>query len=184
VSNKPDIDPYAPPTAQVIDSTSVSGYGAFPRISTWWVFLFTSITLGLYGPYWLYTRTKVLNTLIRADEVPLALSIGVFIASCASLLTAFLSGVQPDQQALRILATLANWGCIILTLICLYTFRNRLNEHDGIGPGHRYWIGGVAIFFFQVIYLNYKLNQRIDAERTDSAAGAVAYPAALGIPSN
>ncbi len=66
-----DVDPYAPPQAPVV-APPVTGDADFPRISTWWVFLLFTVTLGLYGPYWMYTRGKTLNAIMCEEVFPLA----------------------------------------------------------------------------------------------------------------
>ena len=57
-------------------------------------------------------------------------------------------------------------------LIWVYTLRNRLNRIIGAQEEDERWIGPVATFFFQILYLQYKINQAIDARRAPAAAPA------------
>jgi len=174
MTDKPEIDPYAPPRAPITDPTA-GDYRDFARIGTWWVFVLCFITLGLYAPYWLYTRIKTLNGMLSSSPIPLSLPIAVCVLCAANLATGFLAGIYPDAIGVKVLSTVVQWASIIANLVCVFTLRNRLNEDAGAQRDSPYWVGGVATFFFQVLYLNYKLNQRIDAEHTadaSSSAGA------------
>lgn len=70
-----------------------------------------------------------------------------------------------------VLSNLVQWASLIVGLVCTFKFRNRLNQYAEAGRGDPYWLGGVATFFLYVFYLNYKLNQRIDAERAADVSG-------------
>ena len=55
-------DLYAPPASDLsrIDHADIS---VFERFSTWYVVGLTIVTLSLYLPYWLYTRSISLNAI-------------------------------------------------------------------------------------------------------------------------
>jgi hypothetical protein len=174
MTDKPEIDPYAPPRAAIADPTA-GDYRDFARISTWWVLVLSFITLGLYAPYWLYTRIKTLNGMVSSRPIPLSLPIAVCVLCAANVASGLLAGIYPDATGVKVLSTVVQWASIIANLVCVFTLRNRLNADAGAQRDSPYWVGGVATFFFQVLYLNYKLNQRIDAEHTadaSSTAGA------------
>jgi hypothetical protein len=175
MTDNPDINPYAPPSATVVDATA-DGYRDFPRIATWWVFLLLVITLGLYGPYWLYTRIKILNGRLSSDQIPIDLPIAVLVLSLVDLAAGVAVGFYPDGGWVQLLSTGVRWPAIGVNLVCVFSFRKRLNQHADASSEGPYWVGGVATFFLQVLYLNYKLNQRIDAERiTDSSGTGTAH---------
>ena len=53
-------DIYRPPSAELLGEGNLK---EFQRFSTWYVVGLTIITLTFYLPYWLYTRTSILNEL-------------------------------------------------------------------------------------------------------------------------
>ena len=179
MTDKPEIDPYAPPRAAIAEPTA-GDYRDFARISTWWVLVLSFITLGLYAPYWLYTRIKTLNGMLSSSPTALSLPIAVCVLSAANLGNGFLGGIYPDAIGVKLLSTGVQWASIIANLVCVFTLRNRLNEDAGAQGDSPYWVGGVATFFFGMLYLNYKLNQRIDAEHIADASNTAGPPLAHG----
>jgi len=53
-----------------------------------------------------------------------------------------------------------------VNLVCLFSLRDELENNRSPSADGWHHLSGLATLFFQVLYLNYKLNQRIDAERT------------------
>ena len=163
------INPYAPPKARVDASLDVTTVQAFPRFSTWGVFLLTFVTVGLYPVYWLYTRTRILNRVLPSNPVPVGLAVAAVIALLASAAASFLNGMYPDHSGVGAMSSVINIVSGIVNLVWVFMFRNRLNQHFVPHEGDRYRLSGVLTFFFTVLYLQYKLNQLIDRERTVSA---------------
>ena len=164
MTDRLDIDPYAPPRVVVADPIP-AGCPQFPRFSTWWVFLLSIVTFGVYVPYWLYTRTKILNTMSRYDPIPIALPVALFVLFVVCAGIGLVDGIDPDRMGAKSFLAIAQWIYVIVTLICEFSFRNRLNEDCMEGSDSPYWIGPVATFFFGILYLNYKLNQRLETEQ-------------------
>lgn len=148
----------------------------FPRMQPFTTLLLTIITLGLYVPYWLYTRTRVLNGLCPAKPVP-----SIIIALCMGsllmfviLLFQFLNQLpetivveqlqnHPDFVKLMDVAMAVNF----LQLLWAIFFCHRLNNCTRAKPGDRYY----SSYFFltlahllivNIFYLQYKLNQLMD----------------------
>ncbi len=149
-------DPYATPDAQVIESSSASIEG-LPRFSTWAVFFLSMLTLGIYSLYWLYTRVGALNSSIE-NKVPMALVhgyVGLTILSWVFQL-AILSDPEMAQLAI------ANSVVQIVSLVCFYMviFKMRNRICDDLLQTERW--GGFMTFFFNVLYLNYKINEAHD----------------------
>ena len=157
--------PYAPPKSQLAspgaDNAAVL---RLPRIRTLAVIALTIITLSLYLPYWLYTRSTILNDL---QERPISrtfmmLAVLVYLASFAMIIP---ESLYPDSQQIILASSAASLVSNIIMLVWVFSFRNRLNEMTAVTRGSKFWLGAVLTFFFQVFYLQYKLNQLIDAWR-------------------
>ena len=160
-----EINPYAPPRAMIAEP-SVPGYGGFPRISTWWVLPLTIVTFGFYPSYWLYTRIKALNEILPATVISSALPVAGMALNAANIVAALVNGSYPDMSIMPLIAAILQVAFLIVNLVCLFSLRDELeNNHSPSADGWHH-LSGLATLFFQVFYLNYKLNQRIDAERT------------------
>jgi hypothetical protein len=131
-----------------------------------------SLTLGFYSPYWLYTRIKALNAIPSSAPISVSLPIAVCVLLMASCAIGFLGSVYPGGTGLNVLSMAAQWAFAIVNLVCVFSVRRRLNEDVAAQPGTPYWAGGFATFFLHVLYLNYKLNQRIDAAHTSGVSSS------------
>jgi hypothetical protein len=158
-------DPYAPPGAIVADPAPAS-YGDFPRISTWWIIPLTVITLGLYPSYWLYSRVKTLNALSHTDAVAEGLPVAGLLLNAGNLVAELVNTAFPHPIGFPLIALVLQLAFFIVNLVCLFSFRDELNAHPTEYSEGSYHLSGLATFFLHVLYLNYKLNQRIDAARS------------------
>ena len=165
-------DPYAPPGAIVADPAPAS-YGDFPRISTWWIIPLWVITLGLYPSYWLYSRVKTLNALSSTEVIPKGLPLAGLLLNAGNVIAAFVNTAYPDLIGIPLIVIFVKLAFFIVNLVCVFSFRDELDEHPTEYSERSYHLSGLATFFLQVLYLNYKLNQRMDAARS------VAHPRAM-----
>jgi hypothetical protein len=116
-------------------------------------------TFGIYGLYWLYSRVNKLNQLTE-NPVPVALVhsyIALAITSwvCQGMIVADPSNAE-WAGALNLLATLVS---VIVYWVTIFKMRNRLCD-DVLGEPR--W-NGFLTWFFNMFYINYKVNQAIDA---------------------
>lgn len=148
----------------------------FQRLSLPLLLLITLGTLGLYVPYWLYTRTRILNSLCPAQPLP-----SLIIALCMGSLLMFVMMLfqfvnhLPDAAALEQLqnnpdfARLMDVAMVVnfLQLVWAMLFCHRLNICTQAMPGERHY----SSYFFlalshllivNIFYLQYKINQLID----------------------
>jgi hypothetical protein len=165
-----ELNPYAPPTARVGEVESVSGYAGFKRFSTWGVLLLLVATFGIYLSYWLYTRGKRFNEVTQSERFSMGLAKALVIVACISLALGAIDSAMPDALLPLVLGALINLTYLVLQLSCCFNLRRCLSEHDGIDRTHPYWVGGLGTFFLHVLYLNYRLNQRIDADAASAKA--------------
>jgi len=140
-----------------LDNSIKGGVSKFKRFSAWGVFGLSLITLGIYPLYWLYSRSKVLNSF--HDNVISKVLLNIFIlVAILSFSTSYLSSAMPTNTVFAIANGVLILPYLILYLTVLFKFRNRLREITGdvVGP--------VLTFFFSAIYLQYKINESIDSE--------------------
>ncbi|MCU7845654.1 MAG: DUF4234 domain-containing protein [Candidatus Thiodiazotropha sp. (ex Monitilora ramsayi)] len=152
-------NPYEPPKSNV-DAINRSNYlNNFSRFSAWWVLLLSVVTLGIYNVYWLYTRSRIINQ-IHHRKIPEFLIWAALIFYVLNTGLSFL----PDEMvaSLIIVVLLSAVGSIFFFVWWLFGVRNRLQElaEENGSPENR--IGPILTFFFQVIYLQYKINEQID----------------------
>ena len=160
-------NPYAAPASNVASDSlgqDVSKIKAFKRFTTWGVVGLAIITLGIYGYYWMHTRTKVLNSLIPENKiapwlVPAVIGLGVI-----NILLSILPLVSPENAvaASQISLPFSIIG-FVLVVMWAFKFRNRLNIISGSRKGSPFWLGPILTFFFQLYYFQYKINQMHDA---------------------
>jgi len=154
-------NPYSPPQADVVAIDSSNSMDNFKRFSAWWVFLLTTFTFGIYTVYWFYTRSQTINDVHhhRVPEVAMWGSIILFVTNTAF---SFVPGGSFANQNLFALVTSIAYLFFILWWI--FAVRNRLQEMIDENGGADYRLGPVMTFFFQNIYLQYKINEQIDRQ--------------------
>lgn len=155
---------------------NVPSFQGFKRLPPILVLLLTFATLGLYVPYWLYTRTRILNQLCPDKPIPslvIALCMGSLIMFAVTMFhflnqlpdTATLEQLQSNADFIRLMdvAMVVNF----LQLLWAMFFCHRLNVCTQASPGERRY----SSYFFLILshllivsifYLQYKLNQLID----------------------
>ena len=172
--NEQTMNPYAAPTADVAPTAgSEETFAPFPRFSTWWVFLLTMVTFGIYGYYWLFSRTQVVNKhypqhVISNGLVWTALSVffvqlvlGFAVGVMAGTGSADASGMYSVYAVLDPILSIAG---LVLWYVWIYTLRGRINVLADAQPGNPLRVGPILTFFFTIFYLSYKINQIKDAE--------------------
>ena len=150
-------DVYAAPSSDLTND-NVDNIFVFERFSTWFVIGLTIITLSVYIVYWLYTRTVKLNSVVE-NQISTFFINFVLIFYIATLV--FTIGVEfvEVNKTVGLISSLADFMSNILVLVWVFKFKSRvsqmvLNDPIKLSP--------VITFFFQVFYLQYKLNEIID----------------------
>lgn len=152
--NDENTNPYRAPESDVSLVDPDAGIKNFERFSAWGVFGLSLITLGIYPIYWLYTRSKTLNSFHSNKISPILLSLFIVF-----VIASFFSGLfEPTEETIIISLAVINVIYTILYLMVLFKLRNRLNELviDNINP--------VITFFGSAIYLQYALNKCLDRD--------------------
>ncbi len=158
---------YDPPKSDLASSTDdrFGNIAVFSRFNTVYTIILAFLTLGLYFPYWLYTRTLKLNAIVKRQTslVFMRIAVLLYVATYALYFAqGYFEAVGDEQGLLQYIEITTNSMDLIsnlLLVIWVYKFRNRLNETFG-GPEFR--MGLVLPFFFSIFYLQYKINELID----------------------
>lgn len=153
VSDEPSI--YSSPNSDLHNSDDNSGIENFKRFSAWGVFGLGLITFGIYTAYWLYNRASTINV-FHKNKIPEKLISIFLIVFIANFLFQIASTIFGDINAITAISLLISLVFYILFLVLLFNLRSRLAEITGIKPGP------ILTFFFNAIYLQYKINEAID----------------------
>jgi len=153
--------------------TQNSSFEKFPRVSMLAIVLLTIATLGFYVPYWLYTRTRLIDKLYPGKPIPsllIALCMGGYI-----MLLVLVFQVPVSENAEQIMNSpefdrLMNAAMIInmIQLAWAMLFLQRINACAGYKPNDpeygNYFILVLAHFLIvNIYYLQYKINQINDS---------------------
>lgn len=160
-------NPYDAPKADLaVQDEQAESLAIFPRFSTWFVFLLSFATLGLYILYWLYNRSRILNRLKGISPISdtfIFLTLGFNVVSIpVNIGEAFVNQNQEYILASNILYIVST----LLLLIWAFKFRHRLNDFLQKSPYPTSRLGPVFTFLFQSLYLSYKINQNLELMQT------------------
>lgn len=155
------LEEYKAPESNIEIGPEKQGIETLPRFSAWAVAGLTIITLGIYPIYWLYVRTQSVNEICE-DEIPQWL----ILSSIIAYLVAFASNFIPEAYRLepKIIISMAvvSIANMFLYLWWIVALRNRLQKLVDLRQFPDFKFGPVLTFFFQTLYLQYKINQYID----------------------
>ncbi|MGE5327125.1 MAG: DUF4234 domain-containing protein, partial [Deltaproteobacteria bacterium] len=167
------------------------------RKSVLLVVLLSVVTFGLYYPYWFIRSKSGINSLNSHQKMNLIIPGFVFFVWLARFALAFVWGALRGSQALpqsgflaSVLSGLSEFDSVvtlaggILLLIQCFKVKAILEEHMSVpisGPLagslsliQRTSFSAVATFFLGIYYLQYKINEIVDASPQGAAAtGAV-----------
>jgi len=162
-----EANPYEAPNSDLAVTTDDQISGNFDRFSAWWVFLLTIVTFGIYPVYWIYTRGQTVNRIQDNQIAPAWLYLAVIFFA----LTFVVEFMAPEKVNLYIIVNIAY---LVAYLGSLFKIRNRLQKMMSETTGSTYTLGPVLTFFFNCIYLQYKINEFIDNSKptTDSETAA------------
>jgi hypothetical protein len=155
-------NPYSTPNSTLTDTSGAPSMDILPRFSAWGVFGLTVITFGFYYMYWLYTRTAKMNAVLE-KKIPMWLVYASLGTYCAYIGMNFIpdSSYEAMPMAVGILAlTLAY---MVFYYWWLYSVRAGIHT---LAATPDFKVGPILTFFFQPIYLQYKINQFLDQQQS------------------
>ena len=139
-----------------------------PRFSAWGVFGLSIISLGLYYTYWLFTRTQIINQ-VQGQQIPMGLPHTVIGLLMVNLIFSLMSGANPDNADYQQLASISGLCFNLGNLFWVFTIRQRIHRMTKAGEQSLFWLNGIFTFLFQVLYLQYKINEYIDEHTSESS---------------
>lgn len=155
--------PYSTPSANLFETKKgANALSEFKRVSTWKVFFLSLITFGIYIYYWIYSRTKILNKLPSVEPIGNVFMNSVIVFLILSCILGWFTKVNTDSSLLA-LSQVVSFAASALAIIWCFKFKNRLNTFISNNIGNGSMLTPIMTFFFQVLYLSYKLNENIDA---------------------
>ena len=164
-----DSDPYnTPDSALEVQITDNKQMQSLPRISTWVVFGLNILTIGLYYPYWLYTRSQIINQ-VQAHKIPSNLIHTVLGLFLVSLVFSFMSGSQADNLDYKMASNLFTLIYSISALFWTFILRDRIHKMSHANQQGGYWLSGLMVVLFQMLYLQYKINEYLDTHQSESS---------------
>ncbi|MCP3899406.1 MAG: DUF4234 domain-containing protein [Desulfobacteraceae bacterium] len=162
-------NPYITPSANLIESNKegAAALAEFNKVSTWIVLLLTMLTCGVYAFFWLYSRTKILNRLPSVEPISSGFMVTTIILWAISMLFSFGTGINTGIQGepdvgLTLITNLLSIVASILPIVWYFKFKNRLNTFLTNHVQNGSLLGPIMTFFFNILYLSYKLNENIE----------------------
>lgn len=157
-------NPYTAPDSDLNTAKSETAITVFERFSAWGVFGLTLITLGIYYVYWLYTRTKRLNSAVdnKISDLFIMVTLVCYVINMVGSYAPFLGAELLLAPTFVIANTVLSLVASILFIVWAFKVRNRIDQMTNSEKGDETWCGPVKTFFFSCIYLQYKINQNLD----------------------
>ncbi len=150
-------NPYEAPKSDINVASGNNDILKFDRFSAWGVFGLSIITLGFYPIYWLYKNSNIANSL-HEQKISMPLVYTLMVLFFVTLLTGF-----TNNETMLIISGIANLVYFVIYLIVLFTLRSRLQDIMDNSGGINSKLSGILTFFFNAIYLQYKINEKIDS---------------------
>ena len=144
-------------------SVSGSFYG-LTRTSVWLMFFLTALTLGIYAPYWYLTRHQRFNALssgAKFTQTTIVIWLLWFMVDAVLIVVSIATPQSETVQSLELLESIFNLVAGIFGIILAFRAKRILLEHLAVIGRNDISMSGVATFFFQHLYLQYKINQLI-----------------------
>lgn len=146
------------------DTESVSAHlHGQHRLGVVALLLLNSVTCGIYGSYWFLMRQPFVDSLHSGTKigrsVPTLILAGAGINIAISVLSmAATSSGSPLPEVVALLSQLFGLAVGIASLLIAFKVRSALLDHGRrLEPG--YSVSAFATFFFNILYLQYKINR-------------------------
>lgn len=149
--------PYAPPAS--VETSEA----ALPKTKVLLMVLLTLLTLGLYVPYWFWSRRRTLDAMAAEGESVGGLTVALVVLYLVAFAMGFLGGVlrgagDAPGQAYFIAARAIDWSSRILIIVLSFRVKGILESNDS---GH---LSAVGTFFLSCFYLQYRINRLDEVE--------------------
>lgn len=172
--------------APVADPGALVSYSErLPRTSVALTVILSFLTAGIYQPLWYLTRVKAFNRLNSSEKLARGSFIGILSVVGASLILPVLSPLAGARRAdTSSLGGVFGLGAGIALLLQAFKARRILEEHLNGQTGGLFAqpvsLNAVAVFFFNIWYLQYKINGLMGVIYAEAAPTAIGSVAAIG----
>ncbi|HWR59384.1 MAG TPA: hypothetical protein VN328_10900 [Thermodesulfovibrionales bacterium] len=154
-------------TVQNVITEPVGAAGAQPelkKISLLKVILFSCITLWFYPPLWFIRRKDSFNRLVSTKKIGSGLPVLIIVFFALALIAAITAMVLAEtkisvSEGLTALSYLFDIAGSIILIILSFRGRRILIDHFNGHLQRGVPFSGVATFFFNIFYLQYKINR-------------------------
>jgi len=136
----------------------------------------TVVTAGIYYPVWFLKKRNAINNLQSKEKLGSGVFVFAIVVSSISLFVGLLSGVMEALAEglgrmdlmltvkgldlwLDLFSRILGWVAGITLLVQCFKVRRIFNEHFNVHLQRGISFSGVATLFFQIYYLQYKINR-------------------------
>ncbi|MCG8685545.1 MAG: DUF4234 domain-containing protein [Desulfobacterales bacterium] len=155
---------YAPPKANLVqDDGRLSGtilVRELRKQSTGKLLLLTIVTLGIYSAHYIERQTVIINKYINdGNHIAKGLVSTILLLAYGSVLFIVPSFFFEETHIINVVGDVLEFVWSILVIVWSFKARNRMNHLLSTVKGEKAWFHGFWTFFFQYLYVNYKINQ-------------------------
>jgi len=157
-------NPYSTPVAELVDYEKEVSLLIFKRFSAWFVLLLGFITFGIYGYFWAFIRSRTLNQHVKnkISEILIYTAISLYVADIGFGFTSVYFDLDIDERIIDAIDWMGYSG-LVLHVVWIFYIRSRIIPLLSGDKTFGLHISGILTFFFGSIYLQYKINEGIDA---------------------
>lgn len=172
-------DIYRAPDAALVEYRAET-LDALPCMSTWLLLVLATVTLGLFPIWWLYSRSRVVNSLLPENPISSVYVVGVSMVY-AVVIALGLAELQQRWGLSGQGSVLGFEDFALLTLVVAWGFqlRSRLLSLFAAAGAGQVPVGPLMTCLFTSLYLNYKINEarELAVALGDRRGHSVALPA-------
>jgi len=157
-----EFNPYVAPAASLIEEKEVATLVIYKKLSVWLVIFFNIVTLGIYSYIWIYIRTNTIN-LQSKNKISKLFVFSVLYLYVGTWVLDVVIRIIPVPIMLFQVNAVFNVVVWALHVAWLFLFKSRLelllSERKMIGLH----VSGIMTFLFGSVYLQYKINEGLEA---------------------
>jgi len=116
------------------------------------------ITFGIYPVYWFYNKSKEVNGLYPIRKISnkfLNFFLFFFIIDPGINIIDYLQRALINETVIKLSSNIIGF----MLLFWVFFIRNRMNAIIGAKPSDQQWFKGVLTFFFNLFYIQHKINK-------------------------
>ena len=130
-----------------------------PQQSIWMMVLLELVTIGIYGPYWYFSRRASLHVLSSSQRLPEMPLIAVLVAVIVSAVLTVVSFFPSDPSSIEAIYQVLDLAIGVSLLFFAFRVRGILRDHLAAQGVSEAGISGFWTFLFNLLYLQYKINR-------------------------